>query len=130
MTPERVESPNPQNKSAESLIRKNGELIEELFSSEPWLEIAFPLLSEMIAGASGRFTNGRFYKGSLTRDDGTISIEKLSGYQMALEDFYNSLDDFIKAKEKLKMDKRLEEIEKKAPVYNPFLEELHEENQY
>ena len=116
--------PKPQDKptSAEALIRYNGELVEELFASRGWVEIALPLLKESIAGVSGRYTNGRFYKGSLTKQS-SLSLEKLSGYQMGLEDFNNNLHDFILEKEKLKQSKQEEAKEKKAPLYNPFLEE-------
>lgn len=79
----------------------------------------------MIASVSGRFTNGRFHKGQLTKDSNAIIW--LAGYQCALEEFHNNLDDFILAKKNLKKKKMEEEEQKKAPVYNPFLEELNEE---
>ena len=98
-------------------------LVDELFSSKPWTEIAFPLLQESIASVSGRFTSGRFHKGSLTNHAKNLSLEQLSGYQMALEDFYNRLYSFLEARDKLKADKKQEKSDKEAPIYNPFLEE-------
>lgn len=85
----------------------------------------FPLIQESIAGVSGRFSNGRYWHGSLTtnwKDNNSLFV---SGYQKALMDFYNHLDDFIKAKDKLIREKKDKEVEGK--LYNPFLEEEHEE---
>lgn len=79
----------------------------------------------MIASVSGRYSNGRFHKGEFTKS--REHQEWLSGYQCALEEFNNNLHDFILAKEKLVESKKQEEAEKKAPIYNPFLEELNEE---
>jgi len=84
-----------------------------------------PLLQESVAGVSGRYTNGRFYRGDFTSTlKGTKSFEMLAGYQMALEEFNNRLHDFVIEKEKLKQEKKEEEAAKKAPIYNPFLEDL------
>lgn len=82
----------------------------------------------MIAGVSGRFTNGRFYHGTLTRD-----IEKgqggfLSGYQRALMDFSNNLQDFVDVRNKHAEKKKAEEFDKKAPMYNPFMEDVELED--
>ena len=111
--------------SPESLIRYNGELVEQLFSSKAWKEIVQPLFEESIAGVSGRFTNGRYWHGTLTSDWKGDNPLFVAGYQKGLMDLYNHLHDFIQAKEKLKSQKKLEELEKKAPIYNPFLEELN-----
>ena len=105
----------------EILIRCNGELIDGLFHSDVWKEIVFPLLQESIAGVSGRFTNGRFYKGNLTGD--RKSLEFLSGYQSALEEFHNHLHDFIVSRDKLISSRKAKEEEEKAPLINPFMEE-------
>jgi len=102
--------------------------VEELFASTPWSEIVFPLLQESIAGVSGRFTNNRYWHGTLTtnwKDDNPLFV---AGYQKGLMDFYNHLHDFILAKNNLAKEKKEKEAEKTAPIYNPFLEELHEEN--
>ncbi len=123
----RSEIPEPpksdkQPKSIEDLIRHNGELIEKLFQSEVWIEIVFPTLQEAIAGVSGRFTNGRYHHGSLTRDL-SLNTPFLSGYQKALMDFYNHLNDFIVENNKLLLVKKQDRAEKEAPIYNPFMEE-------
>jgi hypothetical protein len=110
-----------KQKSPEALIKFNGELVESLFASEAWREIAFPLLQESIASVSGRFTNGRFHQGNLTRT--RANREELAGYQLALEEFYNRLSDFIEAKNNLIKKKKQEEVDKQAPFYNPFMEE-------
>ena len=109
--------------SPEALIRYNGILVEGLLNSPVWREIVFPVLQECIASVSGRFTNGRYWHGSLTnnwKDNNSLFV---AGYQKALMDFYNNLHDFIGAKEKLEEKRKTEEIEKKAPLYNPFMEE-------
>lgn len=116
---ERVKAGKPT--SAEALIRFNAELVEGLFDSQAWIEIVFPLLQESIASISGRFTNARFYQGSLTRTRENADI--LRGYQLGLEEFYNRLHDFILARNKLKESKKSEELDKLAPVYNPFMED-------
>ena len=107
------------------LIVKNGRLVEDLLSTEAWNTIALPLLSEMIAGVSGRNTNGRYYHGSLTRRDQDLNY--LSGYQCALMDFSNRLHDFIISKDKLIESEKEARLESKAPYYNPFMEEFNEE---
>ena len=109
-------------KSPQALIHFNGELVEELFRSPVWNEILFPIIQESIAGCTGRFTNGRFYKGEFTRSR-ECSFGFVSGYQTALEDLHNHLHDFILAKQKLGEDAKKEEEEKRAPLYNPFLED-------
>lgn len=109
------------------MIRSNGDLVEGLLNSPVWKEVAAPLLHEMIATVSGRLTNGRYYHGSLTHDSGKVNLAFVAGYQKSLMDFHNSLRDFIEERDKLARSVRERETEKRLPVYNPFLEELHEE---
>ena len=126
MTHEQPKSPKP-DKSVEELIRHNGELVEAFYASEVFAEIIFPLIKESIASVSGRFTNGRYWHGGLTTKwDGENSLF-YAAYQKALMDFHNNLHDFVLAKDKLKQSKKNEEEEKKAPIYNPFMEEANEE---
>jgi len=115
--------PEDKPTSPEALIRYNGNLVEELFNSKPWQEIAFPLLQESIAGVSGRFTNGRYWHGTLTSNWKGENPLFVAGYQKALMDFFNSLQDFIAAREKLSQKKKEEALDRKAPIYNPFLED-------
>lgn len=128
-TQEPPKSP-PQDKaqdkptSAEALIRFNGDLIESLFASHVWKELVLPVLHESVASVSGRFTNGRYWHGSLTtnwKDDNPLFV---AGYQKALMDFNNNLHDFIVARNKLNENKKIEKEEKTAPIYNPFMEDL------
>lgn len=90
-----------------------------------WGEIVLPLIQESIASVSGRYTNGRFYQGSLTRT--SENPERLRGYQLALEEFNNRLHDFVVEKNKLDDKKKQEALDSKAQMYNPFVEELNEE---
>jgi len=108
--------------SEEALIRYNGELIEDLVTLPVWTDIVLPLVIEMIASVSGRLTNGRFYKGLLTKSQ--TDLPWLAGYQCALEEFTNNLDDFIKAKNNLQKKNKEEMKEKNVEVYNPFLEDF------
>lgn len=126
----RQKSQEQQSKtlSPEALIRHNGDLVESLLCSTAWTEIAFPLLREMIAGVSGRYTNGRFHHGTLTREFEKAQSNFLSGYQKALMDFSNNLQDFIDTKNKQAEKRKNEELEKKAPVYNPFMEDVELED--
>ena len=124
VTPEPPKSPKP-DKSVEDLVRHNGELVESLCASQVWIEIIEPLIAEGIASVSGRLTNGRYYHGDLTRTENDRG-KYLSGYQRALMDFYNYLNDFVIAKDKLIKDKKVAEKEKGAPLYNPFMEEEDE----
>lgn len=117
-------SKNP-SVSPEVLIEQNANLVESLFNSEAWKEIAFPLLQELIASVCGRFTNGRYYHGDFTRTENRKDFQ--SGYQRALMDFNNNLHDFILAKNKVLENKKKEQEESKAPIYNPFMEEENEE---
>jgi hypothetical protein len=93
--------------------------------SEVWRDIVLPLLLEQVAGVSGRYTNGRFHHGDLTRLP-LGSGDFLAGYQKALMDFNNGLHDFILAKNKLLLERAKEEDSKKQPYVNPFLEEQYE----
>lgn len=130
-TPEPPKSPSPDRgtrpTSQEALIRWNGELVEDLYNSQVYVEIIQPLLSEGIASVTGRLTNGRYHHGSLTRVDESSPLEFQKGYAKGLMDFHNYLHDFVMDKDKLKQDKKVAEAEKKAPLYNPFMEELDEE---
>jgi hypothetical protein len=117
---------DPKPTSQEALIIQNGHLVEQLFSSRPWLEIAKPLLDESIAGVSGRFTNGRYWHGSLTTKWNEHTSLALAFYQKALMEFHNNLHDFITAKNNLIKGKKQEEEDKVAPIYNPFMEEADE----
>lgn len=116
---DKVEPP----KEIDQLIRFNGDLIESLFASHVWKEIVLPQLQESVSSVSGRFTNGRYWHGSLTtnwKDNNSLFV---AGYQKGLMDFHNSLHDFILAKNKLEESNRIEKAEKNAPVYNPFMED-------
>lgn len=89
--------------------------------SEAWTEIIHPLFIEMVAGVSGRFTNGRFHHGTFaSSQDGRY----LAGYQRGITDLYNYLRDFIDARDKMMERKRDEN--KQQPYYNPFMEEMNE----
>ena len=115
--------PETKPSSVEALIDFNGRLVEDLFSSRAWQDIAFPLLQESIAGVSGRFTSNRYWHGTLTtnwKDENPLFV---AGYQKALMDFYNHLHDFILAKDNQILAKKNEEASKSAPLYNPFMEE-------
>ena len=119
---DRVDKPTSQ----EALIRWNGELVEALYASTVYVEIIQPLLSEGIASVTGRLTNGRYHHGSLTRPDEASPLEFQKGYAKGLMDFHNYLQDFVQAKDRLIQAKKSAEAEKKAPLYNPFMEE-HDE---
>lgn len=126
MIRELPKSHQPQDKPGNNpnyLIVQNGNLIEELFSSRSWQEIVKPLLDEMIASVSGRFTNNRYWHGTLTSNWKGENPLFVAGYQKALMDFNNNLDDFIVARRKLEDSKKLEEKEKSSILYNPFLED-------
>lgn len=128
-TPALPESPKLQDKPSnpEVLIHNNGVMVESLFQSQVWKEIVFPVLQEQIAGVSGRFTNGRWWHGTLTTNWKENTSLFVAGYQKALMDFHNSLHDFIVAKDNLLKKKKDEESEKQAPIVNPFMEEDNEE---
>lgn len=110
-----------QGASADELVRANGDLVEALLTSEVWGEIVFPLLSEGVASVSGRYTNGRFHHGDLTRSE--TNRDFLAGYQKGLMDLSNRLSDFVEAKKKLALKKKAEAASESAPMINPFLED-------
>ena len=85
-----------------------------------------PLISEGIASVCGRLTNSRYHHGELTRNLKS-NPEFLRGYQKALMDLNNYLNDFVSAKDNLIVSKKKDESDKSAPIYNPFMEELNEE---
>jgi len=89
------------------------------------MEIIQPLISEGIASVSGRLTNGRYHHGSFTKLE-KLPLEFQQGYQKALMDFHNYLNDFVVQKNKLLKIKVEEKTDKEAPLYNPFMEELSE----
>lgn len=96
-------------------------MVEELLASEVWREIVSPLFHEAIAGVSGRFTNGRFHHGDLTRR--RENLDFLSGYQKGLMDVHNYIQDFVDVKDKLVKDKKAEAKAANAPMINPFMED-------
>ena len=125
--PQKSEPP-PKSQSAESLIVSNGLLVQELYESKVWQIIINPLISESIASVSGRETNGRYYHGTFTKFYESNGKEGyLSGYQCALMDFHNRLNDFVVEKRKLLEKKKQSELEKSAPLMNPFMEEESDE---
>lgn len=99
-------------------------MVEELLSSQVWCEVVQPLLQESIHSVSGRYTNGRYYDGEFTR--GGKSLDFLSGYQKALMELNNRLDDFVKAKDKLALDKKAKVASENQPIINPFMEDDNE----
>lgn len=101
-------------------------LVEDFLGSKPWKEIVFPLLQESIAGVSGRYTNGRYIHGDLTRT--TTDRNYLTGYQRALMDLNNNLHDFVVAKQNILEKQKAEKASEQAPLYNPFLEEEPSDN--
>ena len=105
----------------ENLIRYNGELVESLYISPVWTEIIEPLITEGIASVSGRKTNGRYYHGDITKPESRRDFS--AGYQKALMDFNNYLNDFVLEKNKLIKARKEEELDKESPLFNPFLEE-------
>lgn len=126
-----AESPKPPKENAEVLITRNGEQVEELMSSTVWKDIIQPLLDESIAGVSGRFTNGRYWHGTLTtnirkNDAGFVEPIFLAGYQKALMDFHNNLHDFTVKKNEVLVKRKSELEEKNAPFVNPMTEDLYE----
>lgn len=112
--------------SSEQLIRINGELVEAFLSSEVYKEIIKPLIEEGIASVSGRFTNGRFHHGDLTRgcsNRQSVPVEFLAGYQKGLMDLSNYIRDFVDAKDNLDKQKKMRATEDNSPMINPFMED-------
>lgn len=73
---------------------------------------------------SGRFTNGRFHHGDLTRSD--EGRDFLAGYQKGLMDLNNRIQDFVAAKDNLIKTKKNEALAAKQPMVNPFMEDQDE----
>lgn len=113
-------------RSPEEQIRYNRDLVQDFFSSVFYHEIYYPLLEECKASVSGRFTNGRFYKGDLTLKPES-NRDLLAGYQMALEDFHNRIHDFIVFANNLEKRQKEEQAEKGIEVINPFLDDANDE---
>lgn len=116
-----------QEKNAEQLIYQNGKMVEDLLLTTVWLNIIEPLLDETISSVSGRKTSGYYHHGSFTKlqDDPRF----LQGYQKAGMDIYNRIKDFVRAKDNLKRVKDEAEKETMRPMFNPFLEELKEDEE-
>lgn len=125
-TSEQTRQAPTKEANVESLIRRNGNAVEEFLQSEIWRDIVQPLISEGVASVSGRLTNGRYYDGDLTRDS-VHSRDYLAGYQKGLMDLNNRLNDFVVERDKLARRKVEEQSAARQPYVNPFLEELDEE---
>ena len=121
VTPVRKEQLKQQDKpsQAEALIKFNGDLIESLKTHQGW-SIVQELIEEGVASVVGRWTNGYYYDGELTR--GGKNKDYLSGYQEALSQLSNRIQDFVIARNKMIERKKAEEQYEKGEVYNPFLE--------
>jgi len=78
------------------------------------------LIEEGVASVCGRWTNGYYYEGELTR--GGKNKDYLSGYQEALSQLSNRIQDFVISRDKMIERKKAEEQYEKGEVYNPFLE--------
>ena len=98
--------------------------MESLLSHEGW-RIVEELIDEGVASVVGRKTNGYYYNGSLTMND--KNKDYLTGYQEALTQLYNRIKQFIMARNSLELNKKQVELDKEAPVYNPFMEDLDAE---
>jgi len=85
----------------------------------------------MIAGVSGRYdlNKGVYHHGSFTRDLSGHNSLFFTGYQKALMDFNNHIREFVSAKNRAIEEKKQEAQDKKAPFYNPFLEEHEHETE-
>lgn len=108
------------------MIVRNGDLIEDLIKHEAWATIIVPLLQERIASVSGRLTNGRYYHGTFTKDWTGETPFMLAGYQKAIMDIWNDIQDFVESRDRLLLQKKQETLEKTHGIINPFLEEDNE----
>jgi hypothetical protein len=115
-----------EERSREALIRYNGELMEEFLVSEVYLDIIKPVLDESIASVDGRQITNKWMFGEFNKGANIGRLQFLSGYSLALKEFANRLVSFVEAKHGLQVKKEEEKIEKKQPIVNPFLEDLHE----
>lgn len=115
------------DKTVEQLVIDNGTLVENLYQSEVWATIIEPYMQECVAGVSGRYTNGRWYHGTLTRDWTNHTSVFVAGYQKGLMDLFNGLNDFVAKKRELELKHKSEKIESHAPVTNPFMEEADDQ---
>lgn len=115
-------------RSRESLIRYNGELVEELLESEVYKDIIKPLLDESIASVDGKQINHKWLFGEFNKTINLTKLQFYSGYSIALKEFANRLISFIEAKNNLQIQKEEAKKEKHQPIINPFLEDLNEFN--
>lgn len=115
-------------RTRESLIKYNGELVKEFLESEVYQDIIKPLLDESIASVEGREVNKKWLFGEFNK---TVNFSKLQfycGYSLALKEFNNRIMSFIDAENELKNQKTEEKVAKSQPMVNPFLEDLHDFN--
>lgn len=115
-------------RSKESLIRHNGELVSEFLTTEVYREIIKPLIDESIASVDGKERGGRWYFGEFNKQINLPKLQFYCGYSLALKEFLNRLVSFVDAMEDLKKKKEEMVEEKKQPIINPFLEELNDFN--
>ena len=113
-------------RSREALIRHNGELVEEFLVSEVYLDIIKPTLDESIASVDGKQVTNKWLFGEINKSVNLPRMQFLSGYSLALKEFANRIVSFVEAKDKLKVTKENEKLDRKQPIINPFLEDLNE----
>lgn len=105
--------------TAEQLIYDNGVLVENLMRSREWCEVVYPVLCERILSVTGRYSNGRWQHGSLTRMD-KLNLEFQQGYAKGLMDFSNDINDFIVAKKNLEKKMEAERKAAQEPMVGPL----------
>lgn len=115
------------DKTVEQLVIENGTMVEDLYKSPVWSDILEPMMTEFVAGVSGRYTNGRWYHGTLTRDWTANTSIFVAGYQKGLMDLFNGLNDFVAKKRELEAKMIHQKKEEAAQVINPFMESLDDE---
>jgi len=115
-----------EERSRESLIKHNGELVEEFLASEVYLDIIKPVIDESIAGVDGKQVSNKWMFGEFNKSANISRLQFLSGYSLALKELVNRIYSFVEAKYGLQAKKEEEKIEKHQPIVNPFLEDLNE----
>lgn len=112
---------------AEKVVMQNGKLAEEMMATRGWKQLAEPALKEMIESVIGRQQpNGRWAPGHFVRSRKDEKKEFYIGYVCALQEFNNSVLNYVFLAEAMKSRIVEREAEGRKPLQMPMVNDEQE----
>lgn len=115
-----------QLSKGEQQVIQNGKLVQSTLDSKGWKQLISPMLDEMITSVIGRKHEGKWLQGHMVKSRKDEKKEFYIGYLCALQEFSNSVHNYISSSEaikKIELDRS--ETEALPPVI-PMVNDLEE----